>query len=99
MNRVLGCLDDKPRAKLGHTPTPLEAMPNLAAEIGGGPLYVKRDDCTGLALGGNKVRQLEFYFGEARARDADVVLITGAVQSNFARLTAAAAPRCQHGNY
>ena len=91
MNRVLGCLDDKPRAKLGHTPTPLEAMPNLTAEIGGGPLYVKRDDCTGLALGGNKVRQLEFYFGEAQARRADTILITGAVQSNFARLAAAAA--------
>ena len=91
MDRPLGRLDDLPRATLGHTPTPLEAMPNLTAHIGGGPLYVKRDDCTGLALGGNKVRQLEFYFGEASVRDADVVLITGAVQSNFARLTAAAA--------
>ena len=91
MNQPLGRLDDLPRARLGHTPTPLEAMPNLTAHIGGGPLYVKRDDCTGLALGGNKVRQLEFYFGEARASQADVILITGAVQSNFARLAAAAA--------
>ena len=91
MDRALGCLDDLPRARLGHAPTPLEEMPNLAAHIGGGPLYVKRDDCTGLALGGNKVRQLEFYLCEAVARRADTVLITGAVQSNFARLAAAAA--------
>ena len=91
MDRALGCLDDLPRARLGHTPTPLEAMTNLAGHIGGGPLYVKRDDCTGLALGGNKVRQLEFYLGEAQASRADTILITGAVQSNFARLAAAAA--------
>ncbi len=79
--------------QLGHGPTPLEAMDNLAAQFAGARLYVKRDDCNGLALGGNKVRQLEFYFGEACAKDADVVLITGAVQSNFARLTAAAAAK------
>ena len=91
MDRALGSLDDKPRARLGHSPTPLEAMNNLAEQIGGGPLYVKRDDCTGLALGGNKVRQLEFYFGEAQASQADTILITGAVQSNFARLAAASA--------
>ncbi|MDX1422264.1 MAG: D-cysteine desulfhydrase family protein [Kiloniellales bacterium] len=92
-SRGLGRLDALPRARLGHAPTPLEAMPNLTARIGGARLAVKRDDCTGLALGGNKVRQLEFYLGEARARGADTVLITGAVQSNFARLAAAAARR------
>ncbi len=54
---------------------------------------MKRDDCTGLAMGGNKVRQLEFYFGEAIAEDATVVLITGAVQSNFVRCAAAAAAK------
>lgn len=54
---------------------------------------MKRDDETGLALGGNKVRQLEYYFGAARAADADTVLITGAVQSNFVRLAAAAAAK------
>ena len=80
-----------PRVRLGHTPTPLEDMPNLAAHVGGVRLAVKRDDCTGLTLGGNKVRQLEFYVGEAQARGADTILITGAVQSNFARLAAAAA--------
>jgi len=88
---ALGRLDALPRARLAHTPTPLEALPNLAASLGGARLYVKRDDCTGLAFGGNKVRQLEFYLGEAQARNADTVLITGAVQSNFVRLAAAAA--------
>jgi len=91
MSRDLGRLSELPRARLGHAPTPLEAMPNVAARLGGIGLAVKRDDCTGLALGGNKVRQLEFYLGEARAAGADTVLITGAVQSNFARLAAAAA--------
>ena len=54
-------------------------------------LWIKRDDCTGLAFGGNKVLQLEFHFGEARARGADTVLVTGAVQSNLVRIAAAAA--------
>lgn len=87
----LGRLDGLPRAALVHAPTPLEEMPNLARAIGGPRLFVKRDDCTGLAFGGNKVRQLEFYLGEALAKEADTVLITGAVQSNFVRLAAAAA--------
>jgi D-cysteine desulfhydrase/L-cysteate sulfo-lyase len=87
----LGCLDELPRARLVHAPTPLEALPNLTARLGGASLFVKRDDCTGLAFGGNKVRQLEFYLGQAQARNADTVLITGAVQSNFVRLAAAAA--------
>ncbi|MCG8561566.1 MAG: D-cysteine desulfhydrase family protein [Hyphomicrobiales bacterium] len=80
-----------PRVDLAHLPTPIEPMANLSAHVGGGRLYVKRDDCTGLAFGGNKVRQLEFYLGAAMAQGADTVLITGAVQSNFVRLTAAAA--------
>ena len=79
-----------PRTRLGHAPTPLDAAPNLAAALGI-ELWIKRDDCTGLALGGNKVRQLEFYLGEAQAQAADTVLITGAVQSNFVRLAAAGA--------
>ncbi len=84
---------DYPRVTLVHTPTPLEAMPNLTRLLGGPSLVVKRDDCTGLAMGGNKARQLEFYFGEAQAQGADTVIITGAVQSNFVRQTAAAAAR------
>jgi len=82
-----------PRVGLAHRPTPLEPMPNLSQAVGVEGLFVKRDDCTGLAMGGNKVRQLEFYLGEAIARSASVVLITGAVQSNYARCTAAAAAK------
>ena len=79
-----------PRVRLGHAPTPLDPAPNLGAALGV-DLWIKRDDCTGLAFGGNKVRQLEFHFGEARARGADTVLVTGAVQSNLVRIAAAAA--------
>ncbi len=64
----LGRLSAIPRVRLFAGATPLEAMPNLAKSCGGGPLLVKRDDCMSLAFGGNKVRQLEFYMGEARAR-------------------------------
>jgi len=75
----LGRLSDIPRATLFTGPTPLQPMPNLGAACGGrATLYVKRDDCTELAFGGNKVRQLEYYLGEAVAQDADTVLITGA---------------------
>jgi D-cysteine desulfhydrase/L-cysteate sulfo-lyase len=87
----LGRISAIPRTRLFAGPTPLEAMPNLARSCGGGTFVVKRDDCMGLAFGGNKVRQLEFYIGEAQAQNADTVLITGAVQSNFVRLAAAAA--------
>ena len=87
----LGSFSEKPTAELAHKPTPIEYLKNLSARIGNVDLYVKRDDCTGLAFGGNKVRQLEFYLGEAVARSADTVLITGAVQSNFVRLASAAA--------
>ena len=54
-----------PRVRLGHAPTPIDSAPNLGAALGI-DLRIKRDDCTGLAFGGNKVRQLEFHFGEAR---------------------------------
>jgi len=92
MTGNLGKLDSLRRVALAHLPTPVEAMDNLAAALGrAGGLYVKRDDCTGLAFGGNKVRHLEFYLGVALDRGADTVLITGAVQSNFSRCMAAAA--------
>jgi len=79
------------RAHLCHRPTPLEPMPALSRHLGGPQLWIKRDDCTGLAMGGNKVRQLEFYCGDALARGADTLITTGAVQSNHVRLTIAAA--------
>ena len=81
-----------PRVRLGHAPTLLDPAPNLGAVLGI-DLWIKRDDCTGFAFGGNKVRQLEFHFGEAEARGADTVLVTGAVQSNLVRIAAAAARR------
>ncbi|MDX1514776.1 MAG: D-cysteine desulfhydrase family protein [Gammaproteobacteria bacterium] len=79
-----------PRTRLAHLPTPLEFMPRLTDLLGGPRLYVKRDDCTGLAFGGNKARQLEFYLGDALAKGADTIVTTGAVQSNHVRMTAAA---------
>ena len=93
MNAIFEKLDALPRQRLAHLPTPLERMGNLEKRYGDVRLLVKRDDCTGLAMGGNKLRQLEYYFGEAVSQGADTVLITGAVQSNFARLAAASANR------
>ena len=92
MSSALVAADRFPSVQLGHAPTPLEPAPRLGAALGV-ELWVKRDDCTGLALGGNKVRQLEFPLGEARARGADTVLVTGAVQSNLVRVAAAGARR------
>ncbi|MFN3574684.1 MAG: D-cysteine desulfhydrase [Phenylobacterium sp.] len=82
-----------PRAHFAHLPTPLEAAPRLGEALGGVNLFVKRDDCTGLAGGGNKTRKLEFLVGEALARGADTLVTQGAVQSNHVRQTAAAAAR------
>jgi D-cysteine desulfhydrase family pyridoxal phosphate-dependent enzyme len=84
-------LDDFPTISLAHLPTPLEPAPRLGAAMGLPNLWVKRDDCTGLAMGGNKARKLEYLMAEAAAQGADVVLTTGGVQSNHARMTAAAA--------
>jgi 1-aminocyclopropane-1-carboxylate deaminase/D-cysteine desulfhydrase-like pyridoxal-dependent ACC family enzyme len=86
-------LDRLPRVSLARLPTPLEEAPRLAAAVGIARLLVKRDDLTDLALGGNKVRKLEFLLGDARAQGADVIVTTAAAQSNFLRLTAAAARR------
>ncbi len=82
-----------PRVRLTHAPTPLEPMPNLTRLLGGPKLWIKRDDCTGLATGGNKTRKLEYLMGEALAQKADVVITQGATQSNHARQTAAAAAK------
>ena len=80
-----------PRTALCHQPTPIEPMARLSAHLGGPELYIKRDDCTGLATGGNKTRKLEFLVGEAQAAGADMLVTQGAVQSNHVRQTAAAA--------
>ena len=83
-----------PWVELAHTPSPLERMNNLSDRYFSGKnlnLWIKRDDCTGLALGGNKARQLEFYLGQAASKKADVILTTGAIQSNHVRMTVAGA--------
>jgi len=85
-------LDRFPRVEVAHTPTPLESLENLGGDLGLA-LFAKRDDCTGFAFGGNKVRQLEYYIGEALKERADTILITGAIQSNFVRTAAAMARR------
>ncbi len=81
-----------PRARFAHLPTPLEPLPRLGAALGI-DLWVKRDDCTGLAGGGNKTRKLEFLLGEALDQGADTLITQGAVQSNHVRQTVAAAAR------
>ncbi|QQQ19724.1 D-cysteine desulfhydrase [Brevundimonas vitis] len=79
-----------PRVRLAHLPTPLEPLPRLSEALGI-DLWIKRDDCTGLAGGGNKTRKLEFLLGDALEQGADTLVTQGAVQSNHVRQTAAAA--------
>jgi len=81
------------RVPVAHLPTPLEPLPRLTVQLGGPELWVKRDDQTGLATGGNKARKLEFLVAEALAQGADALVTCGAAQSNHARQTAAAAAR------
>jgi 1-aminocyclopropane-1-carboxylate deaminase/D-cysteine desulfhydrase-like pyridoxal-dependent ACC family enzyme len=84
-------VDKLPRVPLAHLPTPLEEAPRFAAKIGGGVrVFIKRDDCTGLVLGGNKTRHNEFIMGDALAEGCDVVVWGASVQSNNCRQTAAA---------
>jgi L-cysteate sulfo-lyase len=82
-----------PRIRITHAPTPLEPMRRLSGHLGGPNLWIKRDDCTGLATGGNKTRKLEYLMAEALAQKADVVITQGATQSNHARQTAAIAAK------
>jgi D-cysteine desulfhydrase family pyridoxal phosphate-dependent enzyme len=80
-----------PRLRFAHLPTSMEGMPRLSAALKGPRLFIKRDDQTGLALGGNKTRKLEFLVAEAQANGAQTLISAGAVQSNHCRQTAAAA--------
>ena len=81
------------RLSLGHLPTPLHALPRLSDKLGGLQVFVKRDDQTGLAMGGNKTRKLEFLVADALDRHMDTLITAGAPQSNHVRQTAAAAAR------
>lgn len=82
-------LDRVPRARLAELPTPLDRAPRLARELGLASLYVKRDDLTGLALGGNKTRQLEYLLGEAQSLGATAVITGAGLESNHCRQLAA----------
>ena len=88
-------LESRPRVSLATLPTPIVEAHRLRAALGGTArcprILIKRDDLTGLALGGNKARKLEFLMADALAQSADVVVSSGATQSNHARMTAAAA--------
>ncbi|HEY3382931.1 MAG TPA: D-cysteine desulfhydrase family protein [Vicinamibacterales bacterium] len=92
--RALEALGSIPRLALAHYPTPIEELSRLRDAIGGGPnLLIKRDDALSFGFGGNKVRKLEMVVARAQADGADTLITTGGVQSNHARVTAAAAAR------
>jgi D-cysteine desulfhydrase family pyridoxal phosphate-dependent enzyme len=84
-------IDELPRVRIAHLPTPLDFCPRLTEALGGPEIWMKREDCTGLAFGGNKTRQLEFVFAEAMQQGADTIVIGAGSQSNWCRQTAAAA--------
>src|SRR4051794_17578583 len=82
-----------PRVRIALTPTPLQEAPNLAKMLGGPRIFVKRDDLTGVALGGNKLRNLEFRLARTMAENPDTVIVGLDLQSNSARQTAGACNR------
>jgi D-cysteine desulfhydrase family pyridoxal phosphate-dependent enzyme len=82
------------RVSLIHLPTPMRKLERLTAELGGPEIWIKRDDLTGLAFGGNKSRKLELIVADALAKKADVVITWGALQSNWAMQAAAASAEC-----
>ncbi|MGB4136674.1 MAG: D-cysteine desulfhydrase family protein [Microbacterium sp.] len=86
-------LAELPRTRLASLPTPLDDCPRLSADLAGVRVYIKRDDLTGLAFGGNKVRQHEFILGDAIASGADCLIQGSASQSNHSRQIAAAGAR------
>lgn len=84
-------LFNQPRERIASLPTPFQFLPRLTAELGGPRIYIKRDDLTGLAFGGNKTRKLEYLLADAKAKQATHLITFGADQSNHVRQTAAAA--------
>ena len=95
VNRVRSALAKQPRLRLAQLPTPLHDAVRLRQALGGPArcprILIKRDDLTALGLGGNKARKLEYLVADAQALGATTLITTGAVQSNHARMTAAAA--------
>ena len=90
---ALRALPAWPRITLAQLPTPIHRLSNFGKTVGNIDLWVKRDDLTGLAGGGNKTRKLEFLVGDAVRSGADTLVTVGAIQSNHTRQTAAAAAR------
>ncbi len=88
--RLTAAIAGLPRYSLGWLETPLEAAPRLSAALGGPPIFIKRDDLTGLSFGGNKTRMLEFSIADAQAKGADTIVFGAAVQSNYCRQLAGA---------
>ena len=89
--QLIEAIAQLPRVPLASVrPTPLEPLPRLSAHLGGPPLYIKRDDLTGLAMGGNKTRMFEFALADALHKGADTVVAGSAVQSNYCRQLSAA---------
>ena len=88
--RLIQKVKQMPQVNLGHFPTPLEECPRLSEALGGPRIFIKREDCSGLAFGGNKVRQLTFTIGDAVAQGADTIIHGAASQSNHCRQAAAA---------
>jgi D-cysteine desulfhydrase family pyridoxal phosphate-dependent enzyme len=84
-------LNKIPRVQVTFLPTPLVELKRLSDVLGGPRIWIKRDDLTGLALGGNKTRKLEFLLGDALSQNCDAVITGGAIQSNHCRQTSAAA--------
>jgi D-cysteine desulfhydrase len=82
-----------PKLTIAHLPTPLEHLPRLSKSLGGPQIWIKRDDQTGLAFGGNKTRKLEFLLADAKKKGSELLLTRGAGQSNHCRQTAAGAAR------
>jgi D-cysteine desulfhydrase family pyridoxal phosphate-dependent enzyme len=91
IKRIVAMLNTIPHLHLADIPTPLNPAPRLAREMGVAQLFIKRDDLTGFAGGGTKVRKLEYDFADILEHKHDVVLTAGGVQSNLARIVAAAA--------
>ena len=91
-NKISKLLSSFPHVQLMTQVTPIEKLRSISKLLNIN-LLIKRDDMSGLGFGGNKIRQLEFYIGEAVRNKADTILITGAVQSNFVRATAAVAAK------
>ena len=88
-------LDRLPRLRLAALPTPLDDLPRLSAAIGGPRILMKREDLTGLALGGNKIREFEYSIAQAVEAGCDVLVHGAAAQSNQSRQTAAVAAKCR----